>query len=85
MQIRGLKLSDGKVKIVHSLPEAVMDKMKTICHDLSNDILHHYCLGRPQNPNECMDLLIWNKVPKTIVVDTVTLQVSTTNDANSFL
>jgi hypothetical protein len=59
-----------------SLPVAVMNKIKPIFKDLSNDNLLSKCLhGKTQNPNECFNSTIWKRVPKKTFVGLETMQI----------
>lgn len=66
-----------------------MDVIKPIFRDLADTNLLKKCLhGRTQNPNECVNSVIWNRLPKTVFVGLSTLQlglydaVSTFNQGN---
>ena len=50
-----------------ALPEDVVDVIKPICEDLSNDDLLERCLGAfNQNNNESLNAVIWKFAPKTL-------------------
>lgn len=60
----------------HSLPPAVLEEIKPIFRDLSNENLLKRCtLGLTQNPNESFNSLVWKRIPKTIHVGFVTLKL----------
>lgn len=59
----------------HSLPEAVMNEIKPIFRDLCKDTLLKKCLhGKTQNLNECVNSVIWTRLPKTVFVQITTLK-----------
>ena len=48
------------------LPRAIIEDIKPIYKDLSNDKLLNGCLdGITQNQNECFNGYVWNRLPKT--------------------
>lgn len=54
-------------KHTNSVAKPIMDLIKPIFKDLSDPNLLKRCLGgRTQNPNECLNSLIWKYCPKTI-------------------
>lgn len=53
---------------------AVMDKIKPVLVHLSQTKLLKKCLhGRTQNPNESVNNVIWNRLPKSVFVGIKTL------------
>lgn len=69
----------------HSLPETVMNLMKPIFRDLSDENLLRKCLhGRTQNANESFNNLIWTRVPKTVFVGLDTLKIGVRDAVLSF-
>ncbi|XP_069698811.1 uncharacterized protein [Periplaneta americana] len=74
----------------HSLPEAVMLKVKPIFRDLADKKLLEKCThGCTQNPNESFNNCIWERLPKTVFVGLNVLKtgvldaVITFNDGSS--
>lgn len=64
----------------HSLPEAVMDVVKPIFKDLSDVNLLKRCLpGKTQNPNESINGVIWQRLPKTVFVGHQVLKLGATD------
>lgn len=60
----------------HGLPSAVMDSIKTIYHDLTNEDLLERCLGGyTQNTNESFNSCIWKTVPKASFNGMTVLQI----------
>lgn len=58
----------------HSLPSAIMAEIKPIFRDLADRSLLMKCLhGKTQNPNECLNSVIWHRLPKTVFVGINTL------------
>lgn len=58
------------------LPKSVMEAIKPIFKDLSNDQLLRRCLhGGTQNPSESLNNVIWSRVPKTTFVMKTTLDL----------
>ena len=52
-----------------NLPLAIMEELKPIFKDLSNDDLLLKCLhGQTQNENECLNAFVWRKCPKDVYV-----------------
>ncbi|GFX83639.1 uncharacterized protein TNCV_325881 [Trichonephila clavipes] len=69
-------VSGEKYTHKHSLPDAVLFKIKTIFRDLTAKELLLKCLhGRTQNPNESFNNCVWNRVPKKTFVSKRTLQM----------
>ncbi|KAJ4441133.1 hypothetical protein ANN_10983 [Periplaneta americana] len=69
----------------HSLPETVMNLMKPIFRELSDENLLKKCLhGRTQNANESFNNLIWTRVPKTVFVGLDTLKIGVRDAVLSF-
>jgi hypothetical protein len=57
----------------NSLPKAVMEAIKPIYRDLTNDSLLQKCLhGGTQNANESFNSVVWTRVPKTVFVSKTT-------------
>ena len=77
----------------HGLPTAVVEWLEPIYEELSDPKLLSKCLhGKTQNPNECLNKLIWSRCPKKIWVSLKTVQqasyaaIANFNDGNiSFL
>ncbi|KAJ4425814.1 hypothetical protein ANN_27440 [Periplaneta americana] len=68
-------VTGNKYSHQHSLPPAVMDEIKPIFRDLSNQELLKKCLhGNTQNPNESFNHCIWERIPKTVFVGLKTLK-----------
>jgi len=60
----------------HSIPEAIIEKMKPTFKDLSHTDLLKKCLhGNTQNPNESLNNVIWSRVPKSTFVQIETLKL----------
>ncbi|KAJ4451623.1 hypothetical protein ANN_03092 [Periplaneta americana] len=58
----------------NSLPYTIVEEIKPIFRDLTNIELLKKCLhGRTQNPNECINSIIWARLPKTVFVSISTL------------
>lgn len=58
------------------LPKSVMEAIKPILKDLSNDQLLRRCRhGGTQNPSETLNNVIWSRVPKTTFVMKTTLDL----------
>lgn len=69
----------------HSLPFAIMEEIKPIFRDLSEINLLKKCLhGRTQNPNECVNSVIWSRLPKTVFVQIKTLHFGVYDAVASF-
>lgn len=69
----------------HSLPMSVLEKIRPIFEDLSNEtLLRRCCLGKTQNPNESFNGLIWKRIPKTVFVGIVTLNIGVYDAELSF-
>lgn len=69
----------------HHLPPAIMDEIKPIFRDLADISLLKKCLhGRTQNPNECVNHVIWNRLPKTVFVGINTLHFGVYDAVSSF-
>lgn len=63
-----------------SLPAAVMDAIKPVFKDLADINLLKRCLhGRTQNPNESLNNVIWQRLPKTGFVGYETLKLGVTD------
>ena len=65
-----------KEKYTHknSLAMPVIEAIKPVFQDLANIELLKKCLhGRTQNPNESVNNVIWNRLPKTVFVGNKTL------------
>jgi len=77
----------------HGLPKAIIELLEPIYEELSHPQLLSKCLhGKTQNPNECLNKLIWSRCPKEVWVSLKTVQqasysaVAHFNDGNiSFL
>ena len=66
----------GSYEHKNSLPEAVLEEIKSIFRDLSDSALLTKCLhGHTQNPNERFNNCIWVRIPKTVFVCLNTLKV----------
>ena len=53
----------------HGLPEAIVELLEPIFEELSKPDLLARCLhGKTQNPNECLNKVIWSRCPKEIWV-----------------
>ena len=58
------------------LPVSVIAKIKPIYKDLSSDELLNKCLhGKTQNHNECLNGMIWERLPKTRFCSLVQLEL----------
>lgn len=58
----------------HSIPVPIMETIKPVFQALSKPELLKKCLhGRTQNPNESLNNIIWNRIPKTVFVGIKTL------------
>lgn len=69
----------------HSLPPAVMEVIKPVFRDLADPNLLKKCMhGRTQNPNECVNSVIWNRIPKTVFVGIKTLHFGVFDAVNNF-
>ncbi|GFX02233.1 uncharacterized protein TNCV_138091 [Trichonephila clavipes] len=69
-------VSGEKYTHKHSLPDAVLFKIKKNFRDLTAKELLLKCLhGRTQNPNESFNNCVWNRVPKKLFVSKRTLQM----------
>ncbi|XKL59926.1 hypothetical protein PGB90_000942 [Kerria lacca] len=56
-------------------PDTIMDEMKQIFKDLANVDLLQKCLHKAtQNANECVNSIIWTRLPKTAFVQLNTLR-----------
>lgn len=61
-----------------NLPEAVMLAIKPVYKVLALPELLKKCLhGKTQNPNECLNALIWKRCPKTTFVSNQTVKIAT--------
>ncbi|KAJ8893660.1 hypothetical protein PR048_006260 [Dryococelus australis] len=70
---------------LHSLPFAIMEEIKPIFRGLSDINLLKKCLhGRTQNPNEYVNSVIWNRLPKTVFVQIRTLHFGVYDAVASF-
>lgn len=75
------KCTNAQYTHTNSIPLAVMEYIKPVFRDLSNDSLLSRCvLGKTQNPNESFNANIWKRVPKTNFCGIVTLKLGV-NDA----
>ena len=62
----------------HGIPEAIVELLEPIYEDLSKPELLTKCLhGKTQNPNECLNKLIWTRCPKEVWVGVNTLKQAT--------
>ena len=53
----------------HGLPDAILELLEPIYQDLADPSLLAKCLhGKTQNPNECLNKLIWSRCPKKVWV-----------------
>lgn len=60
----------------HSLPSSVIDAIKPIYRDLTDEKLLKKCLhGQTQNLNESFNKCIWTRVPKTVFVTSPVLVI----------
>lgn len=60
----------------HSLPYAVAEVIKPVYRDLSKPELLKRCLhGKTQNPNESLNNCIWERVPKSVFVSLLALNI----------
>lgn len=60
----------------HSLPFDVLEAIKPIYRDLSDNKLLSRCLhGKTQNVNECFNHVIWERLPKTVFVGFKTMRL----------
>ena len=67
------------------LPEDIMLFIKPIFKDLANPVILHKCLrGKPQNPNESLNNVIWSIIPKRTFVNLVTLKFGAFEAVNCF-
>ncbi|KAJ4425389.1 hypothetical protein ANN_28004 [Periplaneta americana] len=73
----------------HCLPLPIMEVIKPVFRDLAAPELLKKCLhGQTQNPNECVNSVIWSRIPKTVFVGLETLHfgaydaIATFNDVN---
>ncbi|KAJ8873999.1 hypothetical protein PR048_024839 [Dryococelus australis] len=67
------------------LPRVVVEEMKPIFRDLSEPELLKKCLhGRTQNPNESVNSVIWNRLPKTTFIGVRTLHFGVWDAVASF-
>ena len=61
----------------HGLPEAIVELLEPIFEELSKPDLLPRCLhGKTQNPNECLNKVIWSRCPKEIRASYRTIQQS---------
>ena len=89
----GWQRDSATYKHKHGLPKVIVELLEPIYEELSHPQLLSKCLhGKTQNPNECINKLIWSCCPKEIWVSMKTVQqasyaaVSHFNDGNiSFL
>lgn len=69
----------------HSLPREVMEIIKPVFRDLSDQELLKKCMhGRTQNPNECFNSIIWERLPKNVFVQLETLKLGVMDAINTF-
>lgn len=69
----------------HSLPKSVMEAIKPIFRDLSDDRLLQKCThGKTQNPNESLNHVIWSRIPKDVFVGLRTLKLGVFDAALTF-
>lgn len=72
-------IAEGKTydhKAHTHLPKSVMETIKPIFRDLSNDQLLRRCLhGGTQNPSESLNNVIWSRIPKSTFVMKTTLEL----------
>ncbi|GFV91924.1 uncharacterized protein TNCV_2975951 [Trichonephila clavipes] len=69
-------VSGEKYTHKHSLPDAVLFKIKIFFRDLTAKELLLKCLhDRTQNPNESFNNCVWNRVPKKTFLSKITLQM----------
>ncbi|KAJ8887125.1 hypothetical protein PR048_013340 [Dryococelus australis] len=67
------------------LPRVVVEEMKSLFRDLSEPELLKKCLhGRTQNPNESVNSVIWNRLPKTTFIRVRTLYFGVWDAVASF-
>ena len=60
----------------HSLPPAILDRIKPIYKKLADESLLRRCLhGKTQNQNESFNSCIWQRVPKTVFVGAKTVKI----------
>lgn len=60
----------------HSLPPAVLEKIKPVYRKLADEELLKRCLhGKTQNQNESFNSCIWQRVPKTVFVGAKTIHI----------
>jgi len=61
----GWQRDSSSYKHTHGLPDSVVELLEPIFEDLSKPELLSKCLhGKTQNPNECLNKVIWSRCPK---------------------
>ena len=71
----GWQKDSATYKHKHGLPKAVVELLEPIYEELSDPKLLSKCLhGKTQNPNECLNKLIWSRCPKKIWVSLKTVE-----------
>ena len=67
----------------HGLPGAVVELLEPLFEELSNADLLAKCLhGKTQNPNKCLNKVIWSRCPKEMCACYKTVQQAQFNDGN---
>jgi len=73
----GWQRDSASYKHKHGLPEAIVELLEPIFDDLSNpDLLARCPHGKTQNPNECLNKIIWSHCPKEMWASYKTVQQS---------
>ena len=74
----GYKRDEDQYKYKNGIPKSIVELIKPVFQDLiKTDLLSKCTRGLPQNVNECLNDLIWDRCPKSTYVEKETVALAT--------